>query len=61
MNSKLLNLTKEDLINTIANMHDAVQNWENGCACCSPEEAKKFKRIGDECLKYVLNKQSGRK
>lgn len=60
-NNELLSLTKEDLIDVIATMHDAVQNWENGCACCSQEEAIKLKEIGNECLRYILEKQSGRK
>lgn len=54
-------MSKEDLIDVIATMHDAVQNWENGCACCSQEEAIKLKEIGNECLKYILEKQSRRK
>lgn len=54
-------MSKEDLIDVIATMQDAVQNWENGCSCCSQEEAAKLKEIGNECLKYNLEKQSGRK
>lgn len=47
----LQNLTKEELIRTIANMHDVIQDWDNGYGL-SDKDSKALKTIGSECCDY---------
>lgn len=42
-------LTKEDLIKVIANMHDTIQEWDNGCGISSAE-AETLIKIGSACV-----------
>lgn len=52
--SKLLdNLSKEDLIKVIANMHDTIQEWNNGWGL-EQNEAETLIKIGSECVSYCV-------
>lgn len=47
------NLTKEDLIRVIANMHDTIQEWNNGYGL-PKDEAHILSKIGDMCVKKCI-------
>jgi hypothetical protein len=47
-------LTKEDLIRVIANMHDAIGEW---VVFCKPEDAQVLNNIGSLCVSDCVNKQ----
>lgn len=49
-NTNLNDLSKEDLIKVIANMHDTIQEWDNGYGL-SREQAKTLINIGEQCTK----------
>lgn len=48
-------LTKEDLIKVIANMHDTIQEWDNGYGL-QTEEADIMIKIGSACTKQCSDK-----
>lgn len=49
MNSKLEKLLKEDLVSVIANMHDTIQEWDNGWGI-PEEDSKILNEIGSLCV-----------
>lgn len=51
MKTLLDKLSKEDLIIVIANMHDIIQEWNNGWGL-SKEDAEALINIGRECTNY---------
>ena len=51
----LENLTKEDLIKVVANMHDTIQEWGDGYGL-SDADAKMLIKVGDACASYCVNK-----
>lgn len=54
MKSEMLEkLTKEDLIKVIANMHDTIQEWDNGYGL-PEDESETLIKIGGECIDYCL-------
>lgn len=54
MKSEILEkLTKEDLIKVIANMHDTIQEWNNGYGI-PEEDSETLIKIGSECSKYCV-------
>lgn len=54
MKSELLEkLTKEDLIKVIANMHDTIQEWNNGYGL-PKDESETLIKIGSECTTYCV-------
>lgn len=55
MENILEKLTKEDLIKVIANMHDTIQDWNNGRRLPN-DEAEILIKIGSACLKECCNK-----
>jgi hypothetical protein len=48
MNELLSKLTKEDLIKVVANMHDTIQEWNNGWGL-PEEDAETLIKIGSAC------------
>lgn len=48
MKNILDNLTKDDLIKVIANMHDAIQEWDNGWGL-PKDEADTLIKVGRAC------------
>lgn len=55
MENLLEKLTKEDLIKVIANMHDTIQEWNNGWGLPN-DEAETLIKIGSACVKECSNK-----
>jgi len=53
MENLLEKLTKEDLIKVIANMHDTIQEWDNGWGL-PKEDAKTLIKIGSACTSYCV-------
>ena len=51
----LENLTKEDLIKIVANMHDTIQEWDDGYGL-SDADAKMLIKVGDACASYCVKK-----
>ena len=51
MNELLEKLTKEDLIKVVANMHDTIQDWNNGWGL-SKEESEAMIKIGSACTEH---------
>ena len=51
MENLLEKLTKEDLIRVVANMHDTIQEWNNGYGL-PKEEADTLIKIGSACAEY---------
>lgn len=49
----LANLSKEDLIKIIANMHDTIQEWHHGWGL-NKEEAQTFTKVGNTCTQYCI-------
>jgi hypothetical protein len=49
MNEMLSKLTKEDLIKVVANMHDTIQDWNNGWGL-KPGDAEIMTKIGSACV-----------
>ncbi len=49
MNEILEKLTKQDLINVIAHMHDVIQEWEYDYGF-SEKQAKTIAKIGKVCV-----------
>ena len=49
MNVELEKLSKKDLIKVIANMHDAIQDWNNGWGL-PKEEAEVLIAVGGACV-----------
>lgn len=57
MKSELLEkLTKEDLIKVIANMHDTIQEWNNGYGLPA-EQAETLNKIGSACISVCSETQ----
>ena len=46
--NKIKKLTKADLINVIANMHDTILDWDSGWGF-SDEDAETIKNVGSMC------------
>jgi hypothetical protein len=46
-------LSKEDLIRIIANMHDTIQEWDNGYGL-PKEDAETLIKIGRACTTYCV-------
>jgi hypothetical protein len=53
MENLLEKLTKEDLIKVIANMHDTIQEWNNGYGL-PKEESETLIKIGSACTSYCV-------
>jgi hypothetical protein len=53
MEKLLSELTKEDLIKVIANMHDTIQLWDDGWGL-PKEDAKTLIKIGSACTSYCV-------
>ena len=53
MENLLETLTKEDLIKVVANMHDTIQEWNNGYGLAK-DEAEKLIKIGSSCSAYCV-------
>lgn len=51
MENLLEKLTKEDLIRVVANMHDTIQEWNNGYGL-PKEEGDTLIKIGSACVEY---------
>jgi len=51
MKKLLKKLTKEDLIKVVANMHDTIQEWDNGYGL-PQEDAECLVEIGSACAEY---------
>jgi hypothetical protein len=56
MKELLEKLTKEDLIKVVANMHDTIQEWNNGYGLPS-EEAETLIKIGSACTSVCSETQ----
>ena len=59
MNNILENLTRDDLIKVIAEMHDTIQDWGNGWGLTSAD-ASKLIDIGSACISHCANTNSMR-
>lgn len=57
MTNILENLTKDDLISVIANIHDTIQNWDSGWGF-SENEANDLNIIGQACVKHCAHNNS---
>ena len=53
MENLLEKLTKEDLIKVIANMHDTIQEWNNGWGL-EKNDAETLIKIGSACTSYCV-------
>jgi hypothetical protein len=56
MTNILEKLSKKDLINVIANMHDLIKDWNNGWGL-NDVKAEILKQIGDACIKQCDDKK----
>lgn len=55
MKIDLSQLSKENLITIIAQMHDTIQEWDNGYGY-SQQDAKFLIDVGKACSEYCSNK-----
>jgi hypothetical protein len=53
MENLLEQLTKEDLIKVIANMHDTIQDWDSGWGL-PKDAAETLIKIGSACTSYCV-------
>ena len=53
----LNNLSKQDLIQVIANMHDVIQDWDNGYGL-PKEDVKTIIKIGDACRDKCVQEEN---
>lgn len=56
MQELLEKLTKDDLIKVVANMHDTIQEWNNGYGL-PKDEAETLNKIGSACTSVCSNTQ----
>lgn len=54
MTNILEKLTKKDLINVVANMHDLIKDWNNGYPL-NDVQAEILNQIGDACTKHCTD------
>lgn len=54
MDNLLNNLTKEELIKVIANMHDTINDW--GGYGFNNDEREVLNEIGSECVEYCSSR-----
>jgi hypothetical protein len=55
MQNLLDKIKKEELIRVIANMHDTIQEWNNGYGL-DEHDSKILIKVGDACVKECVEK-----